>query len=123
MPFTSALSIARAGAACAALTLAAGCAAPVPEAPLIRPKLLTNSCPMPVYPLQSLRNRETGTTTLTMLVGEDGLVHDVRIQKSSGYESLDRGAMVLRKCRFTPATRGGKPVEFWEPMKFVWTQE
>jgi periplasmic protein TonB len=119
MPSTTALSIARASAACAALTLAAGCAAPVPEAPLIPPKML--SCPKPAYPRSSLRNEETGITTLLFLVGADGAVHEVKIQKSSGYIDLDRAATVLGDCRFSPATRGGKPVETWQPMQFVWT--
>jgi TonB family protein len=120
MPATSALSITRAGAACVALILA-GCAAPVAEAPLIPPKVLFDTCPKPAYPRSALRNEETGTTTLKLLVGADGLVHDAVVQKSSGHPALDNAALVLNHCRFAPATRGGKPVDFWQPMQFVWT--
>jgi protein TonB len=120
MPFMSAFSAARLAAAGAALGLA-GCATPVAEAPLIPPKVLFNTCAKPEYPRDALRNEETGVTTLSLLVGVDGLVHDATVQKSSGHPSLDRATLVLRHCQFTPATRGGKPVEFWQPMQFVWT--
>jgi protein TonB len=119
MPFKSAPSITPLGAACVALALA-GCAAPVAEAPLIPPKVLFDSCPKPEYPRNALRNEETGTTTLKLLVGADGLVHDAVVQQSSGHLDLDRAALVLNHCRFAPATRGGKPVDFWQPMQFVW---
>src|SRR4051812_14292307 len=97
MPFKSTLSITSLGAACA-VSMLAGCAGPGAEAPLIPAKML--SCPKPAYPRSSLRNEETGITTLTFLVGADGLVHDVQIQKSSGYIDLDRASLVLRDCRF-----------------------
>lgn len=106
-------------AAIAGVTLAlAGCATPAADAPLIPAKVL--SCPKPQYPRSSLRNEETGVTTLVFTVGTDGLVHDAKIQRSSGYRDLDRAALLLQDCRFAPATRGGKPVESTQPMQFVW---
>jgi TonB family protein len=120
MPFKSAPYIACLGAACAVLAMT-GCAVPVTEAPLIPPKVLFDTCAKPEYPRDALRNEETGVTTLKLLVGADGLVHDAVVQKSSGHPSLDHATLVLRHCQFKPATRGGKPVEFWQPMQFVWT--
>ncbi|MCH8623131.1 energy transducer TonB, partial [Undibacterium sp. TS12] len=43
----------------------------------------------PEYPRASLRNEETGTVQLSVLIGADGSVSDVKIDKSSGFRGLD----------------------------------
>lgn len=109
----------RLAATCAALALA-GCATSLADAPLIPAKLL--SCPKPVYPPSSLRNEEKGAVTLDLLIGPDGLVHETKLQRSSGYRDLDRATLAsLSGCKFMPATRGGTPVESWNPIQYVWT--
>jgi protein TonB len=58
------------------------------------------------YPVEALRNREQGTVILSVLVGADGTVLSVEIEKSSGSRSLDRAAReAVAKWRFHPATR------------------
>ncbi|MFZ6747326.1 TonB family protein, partial [Undibacterium sp. JH2W] len=42
----------------------------------------------PEYPRASLRNEETGTVALSVLIGADGSVADVKIDKSSGFRGL-----------------------------------
>jgi protein TonB len=60
------------------------------------------------YPIEALRNREQGTVILSVLVGADGSVLGVEIEKSSGSRSLDRAAReAVAKWRFHPATRNG----------------
>jgi len=60
------------------------------------------------YPLEALRNREQGTVILRVLVGADGSVLSVEIEKSSGSRSLDRAAReAVARWRFHPATRNG----------------
>jgi protein TonB len=66
------------------------------------------------YPLEALRNREQGTVILRVLVGTDGSVLGVEIEKSSGSRSLDRAARdAVGKWRFHPATRNGVAHSAW----------
>jgi protein TonB len=66
------------------------------------------------YPLEALRNREQGTVILSVLVGADGSVLGVEIEKSSGSRSLDRAAReAVAKWRFHPATRNGVAHSAW----------
>ena len=66
------------------------------------------------YPVQALRNREQGTVILSVLVGADGSVLGVEIEKSSGSRSLDRAAReAVGKWRFHPATRNGIAHSAW----------
>ena len=66
----------------------------------------------PRYPPQAMRQRHEGTVTLLVLVGVDGSVKDVKVEKSSGYRELDRAAMdAVRRWRFNPEKKNGKVVE------------
>ena len=66
------------------------------------------------YPLDALRNREQGTVILRVLVGADGSVLGVEIEKSSGSRSLDRAAReAVGKWRFHPVTRNGIAHSAW----------
>lgn len=83
-----------------------------------------NTCAKPEFPKASLRNEETGTVTVSFLIGVDGRVMDSKIQKSSGFRDLDRAAQsAIGKCRFKPATADGKAYETWQPVQYVWTLE
>jgi protein TonB len=83
-----------------------------------------NTCARPEYPKSSLRNEETGTTTILFQIGVDGSVKGAAIQKSSGFRDLDRAAIsALSKCRFKPGTENGQPVETSSPVQYVWTLE
>jgi protein TonB len=81
-----------------------------------------STCSTPEYPKAAQRNEETGTTTLSFLIGVDGGVKDSKMQKSSGSRELDRAAQsALSKCKFKPAIVDGKPTETWSPVAYVWT--
>jgi len=83
-----------------------------------------NTCAKPEYPKASLRNEETGTSTISFLIGVDGRVMDSKLTKSSGFRDLDKAAqLALGKCRFKPGTEDGKPVQAWVPVQYVWTLE
>ena len=83
-----------------------------------------NTCAKPEFPKASLRNEETGTSTVSFLIGVDGLVKDSKVQKSSGFRDLDRAAQsALGKCRFKPAMVDGKPEQQWTAVQYVWTRE
>jgi protein TonB len=83
-----------------------------------------NTCARPEYPKSSLRNEETGTTTILFQIGADGGVKGASIQKTSGFRDLDKAALAaLSKCRFKPGTENGQPVESSQPVQYVWTLE
>jgi D-alanyl-D-alanine endopeptidase (penicillin-binding protein 7) len=80
------------------------------------------SCKKPEYPKLALSNKVTGTVTLGFLVGTDGAVRDSTVKKSSGDTSLDEAArLAIAKCSFLPAKAGGKPVEEWAQVQYVWS--
>ncbi|MFP5390460.1 MAG: energy transducer TonB, partial [Gammaproteobacteria bacterium] len=83
-----------------------------------------NTCAKPEWPKASLRNEETGTVTLSFLIGTDGRVADSKIVKSSGFRDLDKAALAgISKCRFKPGMVDGKPEQAWMQMQYVWTLE
>ena len=99
-------------------------AAPDGAAPAPRPRVDTSTCSRPVYPEEDARLKNAGTVTMQFLIGADGWVVESKIQKSSGYSSLDEAARAgLAKCRFRPATLEGKPVRAWVGVQYVWTPE
>jgi len=83
-----------------------------------------NTCAKPEYPKSSLRNEETGTSTILFQIAADGSVKGASVQKSSGFRDLDRAALTaLSKCKFKPGTENGQPVESQQPVQYVWTLE
>jgi protein TonB len=80
-----------------------------------------NACSLPTYPKAAIRNEETGTTTLALLVGTDGRVTSARVEQSSGFRDLDRAAVdALSLCQFKPATNNGAPEAGWAKLAYVW---
>lgn len=67
--------------------------------------------PPPSYPETSRRAKEEGVVMLLVRVGAVGTPTDVRLQRSSGYSSLDEAAIrAVREWRFRPGTMGGLAV-------------
>jgi protein TonB len=82
----------------------------------------SNACAKPDYPKNALRNGDTGTVTLALLIGTDGRVADSKVEKSSGFRELDRAAQVgLGLCKFRPGTVDGVPQQSWTKMQYVWS--
>jgi protein TonB len=81
-----------------------------------------NGCAKPAYPMNALRNGETGTVTLALLIGADGKVNTSRVAQSSGSRDLDRAAVnALSLCRFKPAiSASGTPQAGWAHLAYVW---
>ncbi len=95
-------------------------AAPVRVAAVVDP----SACTKPEYPRASLRAEETGVVTLAFLIGTDGRVVDSRVEKSSGFKSLDSAARAgLSLCKFKPGSVDGKPEQSWTKMQYVWKLE
>lgn len=73
------------------------------------------------YPKASLLNEEQGTTSLSLLVGPDGSVTDLKLEKSSGFKSLDKAAIKgISACKFKPGTKDGTPVQSWTKIDYAW---
>ena len=103
--------------------------APAPPAPPAPPKIELPSSdaaylnnPKPSYPAISKRMGEQGKVVLRVLIGTDGLPQKVEINKSSGFERLDRQAQeAVMRWRFVPGKRNGVPETMWNlvPVNFV----
>jgi protein TonB len=66
----------------------------------------------PNYPPFAVRLDQTGNVLLKLTIDESGAVTAAKIEKSSGYDTLDNAAVawVIARWRYEPATRDGKPV-------------
>lgn len=99
--------------------------APVAEVPGTPPKSIKGRNYQPEYPPSSKRNGEEGSVVLQIYVNEEGKVTEVKIAQSSGFPKLDEAAQAeaLRSWKFTPGTKGGKPVAVWHSMKVTFKIE
>ena len=73
------------------------------------------SCPKPDWPAEARRYELEGTTTLRVVVGDDGRPKSATVEKSSGWRLLDKASVEgLSRCVFPkPASDGeGKPAQF-----------
>lgn len=74
------------------------------------------------YPPIALRNHTEGTVILRVLVGEDGSVKDIEIDKSGGSHELDRAAREgVMKWKFKPGMRGGVAYAGWARVPISFT--
>jgi protein TonB len=81
-----------------------------------------SDCVRPDYPARSVRNGDSGTVNLALLIGVDGRVTEAKVQKSSGHRELDRAAVdALSMCKFKPATRNGVAQPAWGQLAYVWS--
>jgi protein TonB len=93
---------------------------PVEETPVYWKLKLVDMRP-PVYPPRCLRMGIEGRVRVRVLVGENGNVQEVTLDRSSGESALDESALeAVRTWRFEPARRNGVPVRAWAivPVEF-----
>ncbi|WP_415887574.1 energy transducer TonB [Neptuniibacter sp. QD29_5] len=68
----------------------------------------------PEYPRKAMRKRQQGTVLLRVLVGPQGRNLEVKLYKSSGYESLDEAAIeAVKGWQIEPAMIDGQRVSAW----------
>jgi len=78
--------------------------------------------PVPRYPPLAREKGYQGTVYIRAFVERDGRVGNLAVDRSSGYEILDRAAVEsVREWTFLPAQKDQKPVASWVllPVKFV----
>ncbi len=85
-----------------------------------KPAYLKN--PSPVYPEYARERGWEGIVMLKVLVGSDGKVQKIRVERSSGHQILDDSAFkTVRQWQFKPAQVGNMTFSSWIkiPVRFV----
>ncbi len=76
---------------------------------------------IPSYPESEREEGREGVVGLNLLIGRDGMVHEVKVEKSVSpvFDSLAVDAVT--QSIFSPAKRDGKPIAVWYqfPVRFV----
>lgn len=76
--------------------------------------------PKPGYPELARREGWEGTVLLRVLVNPQGTAERVEVNRSSGFEMLDRAALeTVKGWRFHPARYGERQVESWVQIPIV----
>jgi len=106
--------------------LLAACASTAPRGGDIDQRAVIdfNSCAKPMYPHEELAAGHEGTVQMGFEVQADGTIGSSRVERSSGFPSLDEAALTaLNKCRFHPARKNGQPVASSTDVKYVWVSK
>ena len=77
--------------------------------------------PEPEYPRMAKKRKYEGTVILSVLVNREGMVDNLWVFESSGYNMLDNAALkAVREWIFEPGKRGSETVEEWVevPVRF-----
>lgn len=69
--------------------------------------------PYPSYTEEARKHKINARIDMRVLVGEDGVVKKVRTLTGAPYGLTDQAVTAASQLRFKPASRGGKPAEFW----------
>ncbi|MES2901636.1 MAG: energy transducer TonB [Pseudomonadota bacterium] len=74
------------------------------------------------YPKAALMNEEQGTVSMMFLVSAEGRVLESKLDKTSGYKSLDKAAIsAVSACKFKPGSKDGKPDTTWTRVEYNWS--
>lgn len=93
----------------ALLPVTAGTPRAVEPRPDVEPRPISG--PLAIYPVASVKAKESGKVLTEICVSPVGTVDTVQVARSSGFPRLDRVAVhVASQYRFRPATRDGNPV-------------
>jgi protein TonB len=74
----------------------------------------------PNIPKASIRNGESGTVKLQLLVNVNGFISKAKVLETSGFRDLDRAAMIgFLGCKAKPVLKDGAPAETWIDMQYT----
>ena len=83
-----------------------------------------STCAKPQYPHADLNAGHQGTTTLAFLIDAEGRVAESKVERSSGYATMDEASRAaIAECRFKPGTVDGRAAAQWANVQYVWTLE
>jgi len=80
----------------------------------LRPAALNR--PRPSYTEEARKNKVQGTVRLRVLVGNDGLVKQVRAITFLSEGLTEEAIRAAQQMRFRPAMRNGRAVDYWIPV-------
>src|SRR2546422_2687560 len=66
--------------------------------------------PDPEYSDEARKAKLQGTCVLLVIIGPDGLAHDIKVTNTLGLGLDEKAIEAVRKWRFEPAMKDGKPV-------------
>ena len=66
--------------------------------------------PDPKYPEKARRAKERGDVILQLVVGTDGLPHDIKVDRGLTPETDQAAIDAVKRWKFTPAARDRQPV-------------
>jgi TonB family protein len=66
--------------------------------------------PDPKYPKKESKARHRGTVVLELVVGSDGLPRDITVSRPLSSEFDEAALDAVKKWRFSPAMKDGKPI-------------
>ena len=73
------------------------------------------------YPKASLLNEEQGVVQMMFLVSGEGNVVDSKVDKSSGFKTLDKAAIkAITACKFKPGSKDGHADQTWTKVEYTW---
>ncbi len=75
---------------------------------VLAPKLVYD--PEPEYSEEARKAKYQGTCVLSVVVGPDGLAHEIKVTNTLGLGLDEKAIEAVRKWRFEPAMKDGKPV-------------
>ncbi len=70
----------------------------------------TIDAPDPEYSEEARKAKYQGTVVLWVIVGPDGRIHDVKVQRSLGLGLDEKAVEAVKRWRFEPARKDGQPV-------------
>lgn len=95
-----------------------------PPATARAPGLMYKLATPPRYPPDAIKNHESGTTILLVLISAEGKPLETKMAKSSGHASLDAAAReAVAHWTFTPALVHGKPHKAWARVPVVFAPD
>ena len=84
--------------------------------PTVDSRPVALNSPYPNYTEEARRHKVNARIDIRVLVGEDGSVRKVRVLTGAPDGLTEQAVMAANKLRFKPASKDGKPVEFWTPL-------
>jgi TonB family protein len=78
---------------------------------IVRPVLLSSATPR--YTDEARNQKVQGTISMAIRVNETGEVDSVLLLRGLGYGLDEQAEETVRKLKFSPATRNGKPIPHW----------
>jgi TonB family protein len=82
---------------------------------------ITMTTVVPEYPESEREKGTEGIVSLQLLIGRDGMVHEVKVERSLSPVFDSVAVQAVKFSVFSPAKRDGRPVAIWYyfPVKFI----